>query len=353
MSDANSDDYEKAIHSGGDVASFEERHRAPLERLHNFLHSYPTAAPLMVLAASLVVFGAIADNFFTPFNFSLIIQQVTVIGVLGIAQTLIILTAGIDLSVAAIMVLSSVVMGRLGVTMGLPTGLAILAGFAVGTACGALNGFLVTRFKLPPFIVTLGTWSVFFALNLWYSDAQTVRSQDIDATAPLLKFFGERVGIMGAQFTYGSFLMLGLFGVFWYVLNWTAWGRAVYAIGDDKEAAELAGIRTDRILLSVYAVGGFVCAVAAWIAIGRLGSISPQSFYEGNLDAITAVVIGGTSLFGGRGAIFGTLIGAITVGVFRSGLKLAGVEVLWQEFTVGVLIIVAVAMDQWIRKVSS
>jgi len=353
MSDSKSDDYEKAIHSGGSVATFAARHRDPLERLHHFLHSYPTAAPLMVLAASLVVFGMVANNFFTPFNFSLIIQQVTVIGILGIAQTLIILTAGIDLSVAAIMVLSSVVMGRLGVTMGLPAPLAILIGFAVGTACGMLNGFLVTRFRLPPFIVTLGTWSIFFALNLWYSEAQTVRSQDIDATAPMLKFFGERVGIMGAQFTYGSFLMLGMFGVFWYVLNWTAWGRAVYAIGDDKEAAELAGIRTDRILLSVYATAGFVCAVGAWIAIGRLGSISPQSFYEGNLDAITAVVIGGTSLFGGRGAIFGTLIGAITVGVFRSGLKLAGVEVLWQEFTVGVLIIVAVAMDQWIRKVSS
>lgn len=353
MSDSKSDDYEKAIHSGGGVATFEARHRDPLERLHHFLHSYPTAAPLMVLAASLVVFGMVANNFFTPFNFSLIIQQVTVIGILGIAQTLIILTAGIDLSVAAIMVLSSVVMGRLGVTMGLPAPLAILIGFAVGTACGMLNGFLVTRFRLPPFIVTLGTWSIFFALNLWYSEAQTVRSQDIDATAPMLKFFGERVGIMGAQFTYGSFLMLGMFGVFWYVLNWTAWGRAVYAIGDDKEAAELAGIRTDRILLSVYATAGFVCAIGAWIAIGRLGSISPQSFYEGNLDAITAVVIGGTSLFGGRGAIFGTLIGAITVGVFRSGLKLAGVEVLWQEFTVGVLIIVAVAMDQWIRKVSS
>ena len=107
------------------------------------------------------------------------------------------------------------------------------------------------------------------------------------------------------------------------------------------------------MLISVYAVAGLVCAVGGWIAIGRLGSVSPQSFYEGNLDAITAVVIGGCSLFGGRGAILGTLIGALTVGVFRSGLKLAGVEVLWQEFTVGALIIVAVALDQWIRKVSS
>lgn len=344
----------EALPPGDAPASFEEEARGPLAKLHYFLHANPTAAPAIVLLLSLLAFGAVAgDRFFTPFNFSLIIQQVTVIGILGVAQTLIIVTAGIDLSVAAIMVLSSVVMGRLGVVYGLPVGVALMAGFAVGTLCGFLNGFLITRLRLPPFIVTLGTWSIFFALNLWYSDAQTVRSSDIDSLAPALKFFGERVGIFGAQFTYGSFLMLGLFGLFWYILNWTAWGRHIYAVGDDKDAAELSGIRTDRTLISVYAVAGCICALGGWIAIGRLGSVSPQSFYEGNLDAITAVVIGGCSLFGGRGSILGTLIGALTVGVFRSGLKIAGVEVLWQEFTVGLLIIVAVALDQWIRKVSS
>ena len=124
-------------------------------------------------------------------------------------------------------------------------------------------------------------------------------------------------------------------------------------MGDDKEAAELSGIRTDRVLMSVYGVAGLICAIGGWAAIGRVGSASPQSFYEGNLDAITAVVIGGTSLFGGRGAIFGTLFGALIVGVFRSGLKLGGVDVLWQTFAVGLLIIVAVAMDQWIRRVSA
>lgn len=346
------DDDEKAAARTGDFARFDPSRRSAMDRLQAFLHSYPIAAPLMVLALSLGVFGLVADNFFTPFNFSLIIQQVTVIGILGIAQTLVILTAGIDLSVAAIMVLSSVVMGRLGVEHGLPSGLAILLGMAVGFACGAVNGLLVTRFRLPPFIVTLGTWSIFFALTLWYSNAQSIRSSDIDAQAPLLKIWGERVAMFGAQLTYGSFLMVLLFVLFWYLLNWTPWGRAVYAVGDDKDAAELAGIRADRTLVSVYAVAGLVCAIGGWVAIGRLGSVSPQSFYEGNLNAITAVVIGGCSLFGGRGAIFGTLIGAVTVGVFRSGLKLAGVEVLWQEFAVGVLIITAVALDQWIRKTS-
>ena len=147
--------------------------------------------------------------------------------------------------------------------------------------------------------------------------------------------------------------MVVVFAVLWYMLNKTAWGRHVYAIGDDKEAAELAGIRTDRTLLSVYGLAGFICALAGWASIGRVGSISPQSFYEGNLDSITAVVIGGTSLFGGRGSIIGTLIGALIVGVFRNGLALSGVDVLWQEFAVGVLIIVAVAIDQWLRRVSA
>ena len=394
-------DFEKVLdESASEVASFEAHDTSPLARFHHFLHANPTAAPVVVLVVSCLVFGVVADNFFSAFNLSLIIQQVTIIGILGAAQTLVILTAGIDLSVAAIMVLSYMVMARLAVQGDVPTLLAIVIGLAVGLACGLFNGSLVTRtrlvpvavavltwvllysfgmpiiyivpigliagvavgwfsfgpaleVRLPPFIVTLGAWSIFFALNLWYSESETIRSQDIDATASLLKLFGVRVEILGAQFTLGSFLMIGIFVVLWYALNWTAWGRSVYAVGDDKDAAELSGIRTDRVLMSVYGVAGLICAIGGWAAIGRVGSASPQSFYEGNLDAITAVVIGGTSLFGGRGAIFGTLFGALIVGVFRSGLKLGGVDVLWQTFAVGLLIIVAVAMDQWIRRVSA
>jgi len=246
-----------------------------------------------------------------------------------------------------------VVMGNVAVTMGFPPVIAIPLGFVTGMICGAVNGLLVTRFRLPPFIATLGTWNIFFALNLWYSGSQSIRSQAIDKTAPVLKFFGTRVELFGTQFTYGSFLMIALCILFWYILNRTAWGRHVYAVGDDPEAAELSGINTKRTLLSVYIVAGLLCGIAAWAAVGRVGSISPQSFYEGNLEAITAVVIGGTSLFGGRGSVIGTVIGALIVGVFRNGLALAGVDVLWQVFAIGWLIIIAVAFDQWIRKVSA
>lgn len=321
-----------------------------LQQLQHFLHVNPTVVPAIVLALAILGFGSVANNFFTPLNLTLIIQQVTIIGILGVAQTLIILTAGIDLSVAAVMVLSSVVTGSLAIHVGVPPAVAIPLGFVAGALCGAVNGALVTWFRLPPFIVTLGTWKIFFALTLWLSGGQSIRSQDIDAIAPVLKVWGERFAVGGAQFTTGALLMLLLFAVFWFVLTKTAWGRHVYAIGDDREAARLSGIPTGRVLVSVYVVAGFLCALGGWVAIGRVGAVSPQSFYEGNLDAITAVVIGGCSLFGGRGSIIGTLIGALIVGVFRSGLNLSGVDVLWQQFAVGALIILAVAIDQWLRK---
>ncbi len=336
------------------VAEFEDNRRSTLQHIQHFLHGNPAMVPVIILIISVIAFRLVAgDRFFTAFNLSLIIQQVTIIGFLACAQTLIILTAGIDLSIAAIMVLGSVVMGKFAVVLGIHPAVAIPAGFVVATLSGLVNGALVTRLRLPPFIVTLGTWNIFFALVIWYSGSQSIRSQDLDNIAPSLKFFGERFSVGGAVFTYGSILLIIVFLVVWYILNNTAWGRHVYAVGDDKEAAELSGINTDRLLLSVYGVAGFIAGIAAWVSIGRVGSVSPQSFYDANLDSITAVVIGGTSLFGGRGSILGALFGALIVGVFSSGLKIAGVDVIWQRFAIGCLIILAVGIDQWLRRVSA
>jgi fructose transport system permease protein len=299
---------------------------------------------------AIVIFAFASSRFLQPGNLSLIVQQVMVVGTLGIAQTLVILTAGIDLSVGAIMVLSSIVMAKLAADSGLPGLLALLIGFGVGTGCGLINGALVTRLKLPPFIVTLGTLNVFFALNLYYSQSETVRGADMPS---LLLWTGNTFNFGDTKITYGSVLMLVMFAAFAYVLKHTAWGRHVYSVGDDAEAARLAGVRTNRVLLSVYVVAGLICAVAAWMLIGRIASASPQAGGSANLDSITAVVIGGTSLFGGRGLVVGTLFGALIVGVLRNGLTLTGVDVLWQDFAVGILIIAAVAIDQWIRKVKA
>jgi fructose transport system permease protein len=164
---------------------------------------------------------------------------------------------------------------------------------------------------------------------------------------------GNSIPIGNFRLTYGSIIMLLLFGLFFYSLGRTAWGKHVYATGDDVEAARLAGIQTSRVLFSVYAVAGLLYAIAGWILIGRLASASPNVGVEYNLDSITAVVLGGTSLFGGRGMVLGSLIGALIVGVFRNGLQLAGVEVVWQGFAIGLLVLVAVSLDQWIRKVKT
>jgi fructose transport system permease protein len=327
-----------------------ERPASLATRIHDILHRNATLGPLFVLVLAVLIFSVTADRFLEPRNLSLIVQQVMVVGTLGIAQTLIILTAGIDLSVGAIMVLSSIVMAKLAADEGVPGLLALIIGFGVGTICGMINGLLVTQLRLPPFIVTLGTLNIFFALTLWYSKSETTRGVDMP---DILLWTGNTIDIGDTRITYGSILMVGLFVVFWWVLKNTAWGRHVYAVGDDAEAARLSGVRTNRVLLSVYIVAGLICAVAAWMLIGRIASASPQAGGTANLDSITAVVIGGTSLFGGRGLIIGTLFGAMIVGVLRNGLTLAGTDVLWQDFAVGVLIIVAVAIDQWIRKVKA
>ena len=348
-------DYEQiAASASGTAVTFEEENASTLRRMQRMLHANPTAIPFFVLALAVLFFSLlVGPRFFAPFNLSLILQQVTIIGTIGIAQTLIILTAGIDLSVGAIMVLSSVVMGRLAVLNGLPVEIAFSLGLLTGAACGLFNGFLVTGPKLPPFIVTLGTWSIFGALILGYSRSETIRQQDVESAAPFLQFTGTPIDFFGARLTYGSILMLLLAAAAWYLLNRTAFGRHVYATGDDPNSARLAGINTTRTLVAVYAIAGVICSFTGWILIGRIGAVSALGGGNANLDSITAVVIGGTSLFGGRGSIMGTLIGALIVGVFRNGLALAGADALWQEFAVGLLIITAVSLDQWIRRVSA
>ncbi|MGD0184247.1 MAG: ABC transporter permease [Roseiarcus sp.] len=334
-------------------AAFEEENLSLAKRAQRFLHLYPTTVPFVVLLLGLLLGVSVNySHFVTGSNLSTVLTQVTIIGILGIAQTLVILTAGIDLSVGVIMVISSVVMGRLAVVDGVPIFVAFPLGLLCGVACGFLNGLLVTRMKMPPFIVTLGTLSIIGALNTFYSQSETIREQDLEDKAPFLQSMGVPFEIGGARIILASFLLIALAIIVWYVLNRTAYGRHVYATGDDPEAARLAGIDTDRILLSVYVLAGLISAIAGWALIGRIGAISPTAGANGNLDSITAVVIGGTSLFGGRGSIIGTLVGALIVGVFRSAVSLAGLDVLWQEFAIGVLIIVAVALDQWIRRVS-
>jgi fructose transport system permease protein len=344
----------------GEISEHDRQQPTLAQRLQRVLHKYPALAPLFFLAAMLIIFAFGNERFMTPFNFSLVVQQVMFVGTLAIGQTIIILTAGIDLSVGAVAVFSSVIMGKLSADFGVPGVGALLIGFAFGTGAGLLNGLLITRLRLPPFIVTLGTLSIFFSLNLFVSASTTIDGRDMD---PIMTWTGTRIDVpfIDTAVPLSSFLMLGMFVIMWYVLRFTAWGRHIYATGDDPEASRLTGIKTDRVLLAVYGVAGFIYAIGGWFLIGRLGGASPQAGTSANLDSITAVVIGGTSLFGGRGTVIGTLIGAIIVGVARNGLAISQYNIgdlvikfdpLWQDFTIGLLVILAVTLDQWIRRVS-
>lgn len=335
------------------VATFDHQPVGLLSRLQHALHSTPSLVPLIVLVLSIAIFGALlGSKFFSSFALTLILQQVAIVGIVGAAQSLVILTAGIDLSVGAIMVLSSVIMGQFTFRYGLPPAVAIAMGLAVGTFVGFVNGWLIAHIKLPPFIVTLGVWQIALASNFLYSGNETIRAQEIENNAPLLQFFGQTVSFGGAVFTYGVFFFVLLVMLLTYVLRHTAWGRHVYAVGDDPDAAELSGVNTKRVLISVYMLSGLICAFAGWALIGRIGSVSPTSGQSANIESITAVVIGGISLFGGRGSILGMLFGALIVGVFSLGLRLLGADAQWTYLLIGALIIAAVAVDQWIRKVS-
>ena len=324
--------------------------RTPLSTVRNVLHRYPAISPAVVLVIAVIAFGLINERFLSAGNLSLILQQVAVVGTLALAQTLVILTAGIDLSVGAAMILSSMVIAQISANNGPPGPIALVVGLFAGLAAGALNGFLVTKLRLPPFIVTLGTLNIFVALTLLYSRGATVRGAELP---DLLTLTGVPITLGDVRITVGVLVMLALYVVFAFILGKTAWGRHVYAVGDDKESARLAGISVNRVLMSVYLAAGVILAIGAWVQIGRTNAASPNAGVDLNLDSITAVVIGGTSLFGGRGVVWGTLLGALIVGVFRSGLSLAGLDVLYQTLAVGVLIIVAVSVDQWIRKVRS
>ncbi len=346
--------YEAAVAGSPDkVAEFDHGPQSFIQKFQHALHVTPSLVPLIVLVMSIVIFGLLlGSKFFSPFAMTLILQQVGIVGIVACAQSLVILTAGIDLSVGAIMVLSSVVMGQFTFRYGVPPVMGVAFGLLCGVLCGYINGWLVAKMKLPPFIVTLGMWQIVLASNFLYSANETIRSQEIAEKAAFLQFFGEKFKVGGAVFTYGVIFMIALVLILAYVLRHTAWGRHVYAVGDDKEAAELSGVNTDKVLISVYMLSGLICAFAGWALIGRIGSVSPTSGQLANIESITAVVIGGISLFGGRGSVLGTFFGALIVGVFTLGLRLLGADAQWTYLLIGVLIIAAVAVDQWIRKVS-
>ena len=341
--------YRRAPESAAQV-ELSRRSQSPLQRIQHLLHAHAWLSPLLLLLLTVVVFSIANPRFLQPGSLSLQAQQTAVVAALALGQTLVILTAGIDLSVGAVTILSTMIMASLAANNGVPGGLALVIGIFFGLLAGFLNGLLITRINLPPFIVTLGTLSIFTAIALMYSGGSSIQDNRLPDA---INWAGVGFTFLGFRLTTGVVIVLVMYLVVGFVLSQTAWGRHVYAVGDDPESARLSGIETKRVLLSVYAVAGLLFGIAGWVLIGRSAGATPNAITDGNLQSITAVVIGGTSLFGGRGGVLGTLLGALTVNAFQFGLSLAGVDQQPRVLAVGVLVIVAASIDQWIRKVKS
>ena len=305
----------------------------------------PALGPVAALILACGFFATQSDRFLTSANLSLIIQQVAVVGTVSVGQTILIISGGIDLSAGAVTTLGTIVMAKLAGEENVNPYVAIAAGIAACVGFGLFNGLLVTRLRLPPFIVTLGTLNIAFAITHIYSNEET-----ISKLPPEMTFFGTTFSVGGTLVSYGSVLMLAVFAVTWFVLKYTPGGRHAYAVGNNAEAARLTGVRVQRLLLCTYMLAGLTYGIAALLLVGRTGVGDPNAGQTTNLDSITAVVLGGTSLFGGRGSVLGTLVGALIVGVIRNGLLLMGLVPIAQVLITGVLVILAVAVDQLSRR---
>jgi fructose transport system permease protein len=306
--------------------------------------SYQAAGPLVALVLAIAVFSVTTDTFLNGQNLSLILQQTVVVGTLAIGQTLIILTSGIDLSIAAIMVIGTVVMGRIALDGN--WALALLVGGVVCVALGAVNGLIISRLNLPPFIVTLGALTALTAAAQLFTS-----SASYPVSAKGLTILGQGIPVGGTTvLSWGVLVWIVVIAVTSYALSRTAWGAHLYAIGNSETAAKLNGVKVSRVLFGVYVLGGVICAIGAWQALGRTPVADPSAYATANLDSITAVVVGGTSLFGGRGGVLGTILGSLIVTVLANGLVLAGISSLYQQVATGILVVAAVLVDQVMRK---
>jgi fructose transport system permease protein len=315
-------------------------------RMRN-VFSFPIAGPLFALIALVLVFSFATPTFFAASNFSLIFQQSVVVGTLALGQTLIILIAGIDLANGAIMVMGQVFAAAVLIAKGNP-GVAMLACALVCVGLSAFNGLVIVRFRLPPFIATLGLFTVLTAAARLLSNSRSFPIQSDFMTALGVGLTYGRVTV-----TYGSVLWVLLTLILGYILTETAWGVRVYAIGNSPAAARLNGVDVSLMIFSVYALAGGFYAFGAWQALGRTPVVDAASYPLANLDSITAVVIGGTSLFGGRGGVAGTFLGTLIVVILKNGLTQAGINSLYQQIATGFLVMLAVAFDQYLRRVQS
>ncbi|MDV6378759.1 ribose ABC transporter permease [Sporosarcina sp. GW1-11] len=295
--------------------------------------------PVIGLLLIVVIISIMSPSFLTLNNLFNVLRQVSINALIAFGMTFVILTGGIDLSVGSILALTGAVTAGM-MSGGMDPILAMLLGVLLGVLLGAINGLIIAKGKVAPFIATLATMTIFRGLTLVYTEGRPISGLGDSMTFKMLGkgyIFGIPVPVI---------TMAIAFAVLYFILKKTTFGRRVYAVGGNEEASRLSGINVDRIKIYVYSLAGGLTAIAALILTSRLNSAQPTAGNMFELDAIAAVVLGGTSLTGGRGWIVGTLIGALIIGVLNNGLNLIGVSSFFQQVVKGTVILIAVLLDR-------
>lgn len=304
----------------------------------------------VVLIALVAFFSIFTENFFAWNNVVNIMQATAVNGVLGVAVTFVIISGGIDLAVGTMMTLTAVMAGIVLTNLGMPLPIGILGAMASGAIMGAVSGTAIAKLKIPPFIATLGMMQIARGLALVFSDARPIYFNSTPNYALLSPESSISLLIPGLEIPNGVLIMFAVAIVSSIILNRTLFGRYIFALGSNEEAARLSGVNVDFWKIVTYALSGMICGVAGLLISSRLNSAQPALGLGYELDAIAAVVIGGTSLSGGRGTILGTIIGAFIMSVLTNGLRIMGVQEEWKIVVTGVIIIVAVFVDIILRR---
>ncbi|GIO60776.1 ribose ABC transporter permease RbsC [Paenibacillus cellulositrophicus] len=295
--------------------------------------------PLLGLIILIIIVSVLNPSFLEPLNILNLLRQVSINALIAFGMTFVILTGGIDLSVGSILALSSAFVANMLVS-GFDPILAIIIGCLLGGVMGMVNGLLITKGKMAPFIATLATMTVFRGLTMVYTDGNPITGL---GDSRLFQLFGRgyELGIPVPAIT-----MIITFVILWVILNKTPFGRKTYAIGGNEKASIVSGIKVPRVKIMIYSLAGLLSALAGAILTSRLNSAQPTAGTSYELDAIAAVVLGGTSLSGGRGRIVGTLIGALIIGTLNNGLNLLGVSSFYQMVVKGIVILIAVLIDR-------
>lgn len=302
-------------------------------------HTFQKFSSVLILLIMIIFMSLANENFFSGSNFVNIIKQSSVLGIMAVGETLVILTAGIDLSVGSTMALSGCVIAIASTQWGVAPLPAVLLGIVTGTIAGTLNGVIITKLRIQAFIATLGMMTVAQGAALLLTDGLPISGiEDSILVAGSGMFIGLPISVF-------VFLIVAVMGIV--LLNRTTLGRNVVAVGGNPEASKTSGIKVDGTQIIVYCLCGLCCALAGYVMVGRLNSANGLMGDGQELLSITAVALGGTSLAGGVGGIGGTIIGVVTIGVLNNGLDLMNTTPFWQKIILGTLIVTVVALDSW------